>query len=155
MIRALAILVGLAFAWTANAQIVTSPNPSVASMSDYSSGPWTPSDQSGAGMTLVTDSTTYVKIGKVCIIEGRIGFPAAGAANNVSVGGLPAVCTPAATANAVAGGTINFTNVGSNPTLLAVVSGTSFTLFTNGGVQLTNTNVLSKEFRLTLILITT
>jgi len=70
----------------ATASLSTDPN----TLDDYEEGTWTPTDQSGAGLTFGTfSSCKYIKIGQMVTIIGLIGYPTTTNGSNASIGGLP------------------------------------------------------------------
>lgn len=83
--------------WT-NATLVT-PTLGVASatsitfggtaLSTYVEGTWTPSDQSGAGLSFTVSVAKYTKIGKVVFIECFLTFPSTASGATNQIGGLP------------------------------------------------------------------
>jgi hypothetical protein len=73
---------------TAGAVTATSINFGGSTLSTYATGTWTPTDASGAGLSL-TGSGHYVRIGNLVIIEAVIGFPVTASAASVTIGGLP------------------------------------------------------------------
>jgi len=58
-------------------------------LNDYEEGTWTPTDASGAGLTLTIDNARYTKIGRQVIASAQIQYPATADTNNAIIGGLP------------------------------------------------------------------
>lgn len=58
-------------------------------LDDYEEGTWTPSDVSGAGLSLTVTSAVYTKIGRVVVVQARITWPANANGSTAAVGGLP------------------------------------------------------------------
>lgn len=52
-------------------------------------GTWTPSDQSGAGLTLTVSEARYVKMDKLVFLFFSITYPSTGNGSVAKVGGLP------------------------------------------------------------------
>lgn len=52
-------------------------------------GSWTPTDQSGAGLSLTVASATYVKIGRMVFAMFAITYPVTANASAMKIGGLP------------------------------------------------------------------
>lgn len=100
---------------------------------------WTPTDNSGASLTL-TGSARYTKIGKMVTAIFRMSYPTTASANQISIAGLPV----AASANYPGGNTIagscyiigGATNVLLAPIILA--SGTTLSFINNIAVVPTN-----------------
>lgn len=55
----------------------------------YEEGNWTPTDGSGAGLTLTVSYAYYVRVGKQCTINMFITYPATASAAQATIGGLP------------------------------------------------------------------
>jgi hypothetical protein len=58
-------------------------------LADYEEGTWTPSDTSGAGLTLTVASAFYTKIGRQVTVSAQISYPVNVNASLASIGGLP------------------------------------------------------------------
>ena len=58
-------------------------------LDDYEEGTWTPSDQSGAGMSLTVWEAFYTKIGRKVYVEIGFLIPTNSSTADVSIGGLP------------------------------------------------------------------
>jgi hypothetical protein len=58
-------------------------------LADYEEGTWTPSDQSGAGLTLGINGATYTKIGRLVTCNMAITYPVTASILTAIVGGLP------------------------------------------------------------------
>ncbi|NDG04403.1 MAG: hypothetical protein EB121_03520 [Alphaproteobacteria bacterium] len=79
---------GNGITFPATASLSTNPN----TLDDYEEGTWTPTDQSGAGLTFTTfSSCRYIKIGQMVTIVGIIIYPTTSSGSNASIGGLPYV----------------------------------------------------------------
>ena len=70
-------------------------------LADYEEGTWTPSDQSGAGLTFTSADGYYTKIGREVFAHFYITYPVTVDASNNAFGGLPFT---AANTNAARGG---------------------------------------------------
>ena len=75
-------------------------------LDDYEEGTWTPIDSSGAGLTLVSPSGKYTKIGRQVTAWAVVGYPSTANASNSAIGGLP--FTIAAAAPDRSGGMIGY-----------------------------------------------
>ena len=60
-------------------------------LDDYEEGTWTPTDASGAGLTLSVTSANYTKIGNTVRLSAFITFPTTVSGASVLLGGLPYV----------------------------------------------------------------
>ena len=59
-------------------------------LEDYEEGTWTPTDDSGAGLTFTINKTgRYIKIGSLVHVNIYMTFPATADTNSVLIGGLP------------------------------------------------------------------
>ena len=54
-------------------------------LDDYEEGTWTPTDTSGAGLSLTISSTYYVKVGAMVTLTGRITYPVTASASQASI----------------------------------------------------------------------
>lgn len=55
----------------------------------YSAGTWTPTDGSGAGLSLTVTDANYILIGKLCTVSGAITWPSTANGASVQINGLP------------------------------------------------------------------
>jgi hypothetical protein len=115
-------------------------------LDDYEEGTWTPTDGSGAGLSLTVANAVYIKIGQMVYVATRITFPTTASAANVQINGLP-FTTPSVTGGYWGGGfrytdyTVFFT-VGASP------SAATFAFFKLGAVGVTNAEASGKTFDL-------
>jgi hypothetical protein len=58
-------------------------------LDDYREGTWTPTDASGAGLTLTTSASKYTKIGRIVTCNFNVTYPATANASSCLIGGLP------------------------------------------------------------------
>jgi hypothetical protein len=58
-------------------------------LDDYEEGTWTPTDASGAGLTLSVASANYTKIGDTVRLQAQITYPSNVSGASVVIGGLP------------------------------------------------------------------
>jgi len=117
---------------------------------DYETGTWTPSDASGASLSLtLSGSQVYTKIGNMVIASFSIVYPSTANATGNLIGGLPFAT---GTNNNFSGGAITLTTYTTPVSLLAGGSGaTSFSLRTFGNTQPTNANLSGLIIRGNLI----
>lgn len=58
-------------------------------LADYEEGTWTPTDNSGAGLTITVQSARYTKIGRMVYVIAYIVYPATANASAAALSGLP------------------------------------------------------------------
>ena len=58
-------------------------------LSDYEEGTWTPTDASGAGLTLTASSNKYTKVGRQVTVTALITYPSTASVAYLTIGGLP------------------------------------------------------------------
>ena len=58
-------------------------------LADYEEGTWTPTDASGAGLTLTASSNKYTKVGRQVTVTALITYPSTASVAYLTIGGLP------------------------------------------------------------------
>ena len=59
-------------------------------LDDYEEGTWTPTDGSGASLTLTLDNTaTYTKVGRLVHVQFIVSYPSNSNSNSAAIGSLP------------------------------------------------------------------
>jgi len=114
-------------------------------LADYEEGTWTPSDQSGAGLTFTVYNATYTKVGRLVQIQASITYPITASILDAQIGGLPF-----ASANGTdntSGICLVATNVNLNFTGLIARNNTKFFLETISGASISNVNMSSKYIK--------
>jgi hypothetical protein len=111
----------------------------------YEEGTWTPSDQSGAGLTLtvLANSAKYVRTGRMVTATFALSYPVTAAAGQATIGGLPFT----AGSGAGQGGYLVYTSLASIPGLNVSPSTTKFYLYGGGGTGLSNVNMSAQDIR--------
>jgi len=114
-------------------------------LDDYEEGTWTPTDASGAGLTLTINTTSnYVKIGSMVYAVCSITFPSTINAAQVNIGGLP--FSSGGTGVGFWGGSTRYTTF-SQITMVAVApSSATFQGYLINGGALTNTQAGTLRF---------
>ena len=113
-------------------------------LNDYQEGTWTPTDQSGAGLTLTINSASYVKVGKMVCVSMDIKFPITANTSNFLVS-LPFTTQAASWAN----GTVGFSDITAYSTVnyAAGPSSTAFNAYVLAASQvLQNAQFSNKRF---------
>lgn len=116
----------------------------------YEEGTWTPTDDSGASLTLTNTSGNcfYTRVGRVVVATLMFTFPVTASASTMLIGGLP--FTSKSTTNAVAGVLISHSDYGSGLYGRVNSNATTFTFFTLVPTALTNVNMSGKSLRGTI-----
>jgi hypothetical protein len=130
---------GLAFPATAVA--VADAN----TLDDYEEGTWTPTDNSGAGLSLTVYSATYTKVGRLVEIEATIQLPSTASAASMQFAGLP--FTAAGGDDNTGGLCITATDAGANNYFLITRGTTTFTVNTNVDASVQNVAYSTKKFK--------
>jgi hypothetical protein len=58
-------------------------------LADYEEGNWTPTDASGAGLSLTIVSATYTKVGRLVTLQAEITYTATASVLGAAISGLP------------------------------------------------------------------
>jgi hypothetical protein len=115
-------------------------------LDDYEEGTWTPTDGSGAGLSLTVSNAVYIKIGQMVYVATRIVFPVTASAAVVQINGLP-FTTPNVTGGYWGGG-FRYTDFNTFFSVAITPSATDFTLFKLTNTQVTNVEASGKTFDL-------
>jgi hypothetical protein len=100
-------------------------------LDDYEEGTWTPTDNSGAGLTFTNNGSQYTKIGRAVTINFEISWPVTVDVNNVSVS------LPINSSSSNRAGLSAFSNVAGEVNIYTP-GGASFLLFGDTGTAITN-----------------
>lgn len=115
-------------------------------LDDYEEGTWTPSDQSGAALSLTTTIATYIKIGRMVFIQAALSYPSTADGSNASIGGFPFTSTNDATRCASI--TVSETSCATNPLYWVVnINDTRMIAGTASGAAVANSALSSKYLR--------
>jgi hypothetical protein len=107
---------------------------------------WTPTDASGAGLSLTVSDAYYSVSGQTCTVTFNITYPTTADASAAKIGGVP--CATNGTANSVAGGAPSFTTVTTPFTFLLSSSATpQILLYSYGGAALANSALSGEVIR--------
>jgi hypothetical protein len=123
-------------------------NPSAGAnvLDDYEEGTWTPTDSSGAGLTLTIGGAAYTKIGRAVVVTAAITYPATGSGSSAQIGGLPFTAYAGIPGG---GGACNYSTPGFRVDVYVRESTTHIELFTTGGVAVTNTQMSTQTIYFT------
>jgi hypothetical protein len=113
-------------------------------LADYEEGTWTPTDASGAGLSLTVGSAVYTKIGNTVNFEFNVTYPVTLDVTGVAIGGLPFTSK-----NIVhpGGAYPLFTNYGNSFFVPIVAGAVSMNFYTTAAVQIFNNNFSGKLVR--------
>jgi len=116
----------------------------VNTLDDYEEGTWTPTDVSGAGLTLASGTGTYTKVGRVVAVAFSLQYPATASGLAAAIGGLP--FTSGTFQGAL---TTVYTDYGAGIMHFIAAVGTQLGFFTMAAVAITNANFSGKIVRAT------
>ena len=137
---------GIDFAATANATDNATMGGEL--LDDYELGSWTPTDDSGAGLSLSVTGPTYTKIGRVVIASTELTFPSTSNSAQTRIGGLPFVVASSQTW----GGYVRYSNTGNtDPFIVANAGQNSVILYAQNGGTFANNNLSTKRFDFVVI----
>jgi len=115
-------------------------------LDDYEEGDWTPTDASGAGLTLTVNGAQYVKIGRMVYGWLWITYPSTASGADAVIKGLPFTVGAEPTVGGGFSGYTTFT--GGTITGYPVYTTTYMPLAEDGGNAITNANLSTKELRM-------
>jgi len=117
-------------------------------LDDYEEGTWTPTDSSGASLSLTNNYTaTYTKIGRLVHLQFDVSYPSTGDTNDAQLGNLPFN-----QANEYGSGVIGWTNLDNRGVYCHVGGGNQIYLMDNtssgssGTAHLDNNEASGKRF---------
>ena len=114
-------------------------------LDDYEEGDWTPTDASGAGLTLTVNGAQYVKIGRMVYGWFWITYPSTANGNYAEVGGLPFAVAGGNTNGGAFVGYTTYATAGFSGYLIYTTTKISFAI-PNGAPS--NANLSGKEMRM-------
>ena len=119
-------------------------------LNDYETGSWTPTDQSGAGLTFSSTNGAYTKIGNIVTLFFNVTFPTTASTAQISIGGFP--FTSSSSVPNPSGGVITFMTSGySSPIFFPMGGGaTKVSLYTTAGSLVQNVNFSGAILRVQL-----
>jgi hypothetical protein len=116
-------------------------------LADYEEGTWTPTDESGAGLTFAAAAGTYTKIGRMVYLQANIQYPSTGNTSQVAWGTFPFTAANGNHVNAIvwSDGTFAALEFASSTTILY-----PFVTSAVGASVLTNNQASLKNFRINI-----
>lgn len=113
-------------------------------LSDVSAGSWTPTDNSGAGLTFTGVSAAYTKIGNMVYAYAQFTYPSTANANNASLAGLPVAVPNQTYAQATC--PIYTNAAGASGSKAVTIKGTStLSIFGPAGAAMANSSLSTSE----------
>jgi len=106
-------------------------------LDDYEEGTWTPTDNSGAGLTFTNNGSQYTKIGRAVTINCEFTWPSTANTNTV------AISMPFPPNASVRAGMSAFSNVAGEVNIYSD-GGANFILYNDTGTQITNATMSTK-----------
>lgn len=114
---------------------------------------WTPTDASGAGLSLTVNAARYSQVGKMVTATFRVVYPTNSDGNVVRIGSLPVAVSSNLTANSYIVGSCYASfasNTNVNLIATALSGATQFTVGNNSNVQVFNSAMSGLPFICTL-----
>lgn len=125
-----------------------SPSADVNTLDDYEEGTWTPTDNSGAGLTLSSVTATYTKIGKLVVATCRLTYPVTASGANASITGLPFTV---ANQNGNCGGALTYADETTLRYVLVTANTTTATMYDSAGANVTNATMSGNTINVTFV----
>jgi hypothetical protein len=116
-------------------------------LDDYEEGTWTPTDASGASLSLTTSNARYTKIGNMVYCSATITYPTTASGSAARVGGLPFTSI----SSSVYGGYIRYTDSGLALSIAQSANGSTFEFYTSAGAATTNVSLSTKRVDVNLM----
>lgn len=118
---------------------ISSANPNT--LDDYREGTWTPTDGSGAGLTLTYSECVFTKIGRMVILNFNITYPTTASAVTAFIYGLPYI------SNVSSGVSIGYTNYSSLSKAMVSPADAFIIMYDSSGNPLLNNNLSGKTLK--------
>ncbi len=110
----------------------------------YEEGTWTPSDTSGASLSLTNEATaTYTRIGRQVMVNFWVKYPITANGSGAAIGGLPFTCNSGISGSVI----VNQTELVTVFTGAVQKGTTQMTFFTFGNTAITNANFSNLRIR--------
>ena len=117
-------------------------------LDDYEEGTWTPTDNSGAGLSFTNGDGYYTKVGRQVFAAFRLTYPSTSDTNMASIAGLP--FTAGNITDAMFGGSSTYhqdSGIGQPFSFLVADNGSFLAIFYDGSSQRGNNNFSGKPLR--------
>ena len=113
-------------------------------LDDYEEGTWTPTDNSGAGLSFTGVSATYTKVGRLVNCLCELNYPVTASVAAASIAGLP--FTSSNTQANRSGGVVTISTTSAVQRIYPVSNNTTFPLLNATGAATTNVNCSGAQF---------
>src|SRR6185436_3984605 len=123
------------------------PSADANTLDDYEEGTWTPTDGSGASLSLTVSTAQYVKVGQIVNAAADITYPSTANGSQATISGLPFTNQ---TTNA-SGAMINYSNYSADFRGLVTSGGTQVLFYKLTGASLLNSDLSTLIVRFTAI----
>jgi hypothetical protein len=117
---------------------------------NYTSGAWTPSDSSGAGLVYVSKTGTWIRSGQMIVACGNVGVPSNASGAPVAIGGL---VHPSIVGAPYWGGFMSYTTC--NLLMTFPITGTVINAYAINGGPILNSQLAGQEIRFVIVYPTT
>jgi len=121
-------------------------------LDDYEEGTWTPTDGSGAGLSLTVVSASYTKIGRLVYAWCYVNYPVTANTALAQIAGFPFVQAPVST---YAHGNARSNGVAALMQVQMTTGASDAIFFTAGGVNATNSNISNNYLVFSIVYQTT
>jgi hypothetical protein len=113
-------------------------------LDDYEEGTWTPTDNSGAGLSFTGVSATYTKVGRLVNCLCELNYPVTASVASANIAGLP--FTSANTQANRSGGVVTISTTSSVQRIYPANNSTAFPLLNATGSAVTNATCSGAQF---------
>jgi hypothetical protein len=113
-------------------------------LDDYEEGTWTPTDNSGAGLSFTSVSATYTKVGRLVNCLCQLIYPTTANAAAANIAGLP--FTSANTQANRSGGVMTISTTAAVQRVYPAINDTTFPLLSGTGAGVTNATCSGAQF---------
>lgn len=107
--------------------------------------PWTPTDSSGAGLSLTSVEGRYVRIGPIVVAGATLTYPVTADASNSAIGNLPVVAY--GNSNSIFGAFVTFTGEATLARMNVVTGDVQILPYTTAGARITNATLSGDTVR--------
>lgn len=124
------LLIGDGTQWVTRAMSGDATISNAGAVTVGASGTWTPTDASGAALSLSSVSAVYAKIGKLVVATARFTYPVTANGANAKIGGLPFT---SANVDGARSGLVSYFNGTISPYIVVDQNATTASIYNGGG----------------------